>query len=89
MPAVVARAIIDREDMENLREAFVHRNGMMNLLNEKANPTERDYEMFARKDDQYNRCWDSVLNRYFDGEYKRGDYLWNCDFDTCEVTITG
>lgn len=85
----LASAIIDQEDVDMLQRASEMRNGMFALLNDKTFPTDRDYEMFAKKHAEYQTAWESVLNRYFDGKYRVGNFNWDCNFVTRKVTITG
>lgn len=89
MAQIVERVIIEPDDAERLRRAFIHRSGMLALLNEKTAPTERDYEVFSEKHAHYESVWDDILQRYFPGKYRTGNYRWACDFISREVVITG
>ena len=78
---------VTQEDVDSLRKAFIHRSGMLSLLTEKASPTDRDYEVFAEKDNAYQALWTDIVTRYFGVSFTQGAYQWDCDFDTREVRI--
>lgn len=85
----VQSVFIEQEEVDLLRKAFIHRTGMMTLLSEKQSPTERDYEVFAEKDEAYKSAWDALLAKYFPTvDFSIAGTSWACDFSTREILVT-
>jgi len=87
---VVEKKVAKPEDVKMLKMAYIRRQAMFDIINEKTSPSDRDYEWFAYKNDEYKIAWELVLKRTFDTDYaKLGKFSWDCNFETGEVTVTG
>ena len=85
---IVEKKVAAEADVINLQKAFSMRKALMDIINEKPAPNDRDYEMFAEKNDAYAAAWEQVLNNTFEGKYRTGNFSWDCNFATREITIS-
>lgn len=87
MPKIIDKAVITETQKDELESAWYAYSAFSELI--KSGTTEElilnRYEITFKK---YNQVWGRLLKEYFEEDYSIGKYNWNCDFETCTISIT-
>jgi len=87
---VVKVVELTEDQVKELQNAYMFKNGMELMMNNKHSPMEMDYKMAAKAEHEYQTTWEQILKACGCAEYitSTKPYRWDCDFNTKTVTIT-
>lgn len=86
MSAKSVSKVISEDDCRKLQKLY-YRFDALNQLVIGGVASEIVLERYEKAYSDYQAKWNEILSGYFDIDLNKGNYSWNCSFNTREVTV--